>query len=72
MSQRRTGDTTMTTYTITNKTSSADLGSYDAADADEAHDMLARDAGYEGVTDMAKRLGRTWESLRAELEIRAE
>jgi len=47
------------------------LGEYEGRTIHEAHDALARDAGYEGVSDMARRLGTTESNLRVDLSVRA-
>ncbi len=56
------------TYRFTSK-AGANLGDYEGTSPDEAHDALARDAGYRNAQDLAKALGRPVEDLRAGLII---
>lgn len=60
----------MATYTITSKTSGADLGTYEGATAAEAIEAMHRDAGYTSSQDAADALGLTAEQLRADLDVR--
>lgn len=41
----------MTQYSISNRTSGADLGIYESASVEEALDTMARDAGYKNYAD---------------------
>lgn len=61
--------TTMKLYSITNKTSAQNLGTFLGMDAADAIDAMACDAGYESQAHAAAALGTTVDALNADLVV---
>lgn len=59
----------MTSYTITNRTSGMDLGTYEAETREAAILAMTKDAGYASREEMAEALSTTVEALDADVVV---